>query len=68
MRIINNDKKPTLEFVVSLVQSSINERVMLRYFWGYLGGISRNLRFSLFSVVIFYYVINKLIILVSVPH
>jgi hypothetical protein len=34
----------------------------------YLGGIGRNLKFSLISIVNFYYVINKLIILISDPH
>jgi hypothetical protein len=34
----------------------------------YLGGTWRKLRFYLILVVIFYYVINKLIILVSDPY
>jgi hypothetical protein len=37
-------------------------------FLGYLGGTWRNLRFHLISVINFYYVINKLIILVPGPH
>jgi hypothetical protein len=37
-------------------------------FLGYLRVIWRYLRFSLIIVVDFYYVINKLIILISDPH
>jgi hypothetical protein len=37
-------------------------------FLEYLEGNWRYLRISLISVIIFYYVINKLIILVSDPH
>jgi hypothetical protein len=37
-------------------------------FLRYLRGIWRYLRFSLISAVDFYYVINKLIILVPGPH
>jgi hypothetical protein len=37
-------------------------------FVGYLGGNQRNLRLSLFLAVNFYYVINKLIILISDSH
>jgi tRNA A37 threonylcarbamoyladenosine biosynthesis protein TsaE len=42
----------------------IKERFLLRCFWGSW----RYLRFSLISAVDFYYVINKLVILVSGPH
>jgi hypothetical protein len=37
-------------------------------FMGYFGVSQRNLMFSLMSTVNFYYVINKLIILVSGSH
>jgi hypothetical protein len=44
--------------------SQYSKRVLLRCFWG----TWRYLRFPLISAIDFYYVINKLIILVSGPH
>jgi hypothetical protein len=37
-------------------------------FLEYLRGILRYLKFSLISVIIFYYIINKLIILIHVTY
>jgi hypothetical protein len=37
------------------------------FLW-YLGGTWRNLRFPLILIVNFYYIINKLIILIHVSH
>jgi hypothetical protein len=43
-------------------------KISIMIFLRYLIGNGRYLRFSLISVVDFYYVINKLIILISDPH
>jgi hypothetical protein len=46
----------------------IKEKSSATVLVGYLEGTWRNLRFPLILVVNFYYIINKLIILVSGPH
>jgi hypothetical protein len=50
----------SLDFIFILSSATV--------FLGYLGGTWRYLSFLLISVINFYYVISKLIILVPVPH